>query len=332
MEIISDLHTHTIFSDGRWTPEELIEEARNKGIRQIAVADHNNLQAIQRAKVKAKELGINFVSGVEIDVKSIFEGEIFHNHILGYNFDENKLGKFIAEIKGLNKEYFEKLIDSVRKFIKKGEHLFEEPLIRLKDKIDLNEIRSDLIITDEYKRKYKKELDERDLNFIYENKFLGPEIIHRFIKNNLVKEPTRITDKYPTTWKKIFAKNFKEIFNIPSEEFYKTPLETISEIKNSGGVTILAHPFIDDLFWSNEKKEKYLRFVDYLIKNGLNGLEIYYYANDRYTIEEQEKLNNITKKINIKNNLISTYGSDCHGGEKVFLGKFGSEEIISFDQ
>lgn len=331
MKIISDLHTHTYFSDGKWSPEELIEEAHSKGIRQISIVDHNTINAIERAKKKAESIGINFVKGVEIDVKTEFEGETFHNHLLGYNFDENKLKKFVEEIKGMNKMYFEKLISNLKHFLSKNEFRFNEPLIEVKESIDLNKINVEQVIKEEYSRKYKKDLTPEEFSFVLENKFLGPEIIHRFIKNNLVENPLLITDKYPTTWKKVFVENFKEIFD-NGKKFYKNALDTITAIRDSGGVTILAHPFLDDLFWDNTKKEKYINFITFLVKSGLNGLEIYYYENDRYNKEEQDKLNEIASRICKNNNLLYTYGSDCHGGQKIFLGKFGSGKIISFEQ
>ena len=328
MHIMSDLHTHTIHSDGRWTPEELLREAKRIGIKQISITDHNTLKSIKEAKIKSREIGIDYVTGVEIDVKMIFEGETFHNHLLGYKFDENELGKFIAEIKELNKRYFDKLIDNLKTFLRKGKLSFNEPLIKLKKEIDIEKINSKLIIIDEYSRKYKKKLDAISLKSIFNEKFLGPEIIHRFIKNNLIEEPTKITDKYPTTWKKVFLENFGEIFN-NVENFYKTHLETISAIRDAGGIIILAHPFLEGLFWDESKKEKYLSFLEYLVNNGLMGLEIYYYSNDRYTKEEQKLLNDRAKFLCKKYGLMSTYGSDCHGW-KIFLGKFGGDEIISF--
>ena len=331
MEIISDLHTHTHFSDGKWGPEELIEESYKKGINQISITDHNTINAIERAKKKAESIGVNFINGVEIDVKTEFEGEIFHNHILGYNFDENKLNSFIEEIKKMNKKYFEKLINNLKNFLRKKEFKFNESLIKIKENLDLNKINTGEIIREEYLRKYKKNLSTEEFSFVLENKFLGPEIIHRFIKNTLVENPLQITDKYPTTWKKVFSENFKEIFE-DGREFYKNAVDTINALKNSRGVAILAHPFLDDLFWDYAKKEKYLRFINFLIKNGLNGLEIYYYENDRYNKEEQERFNKVSKELCLKNNIISTYGSDCHGGQNIFLGKFGSDKIISFDQ
>lgn len=328
MAIISDLHTHTIYSDGKEEPIELLEKAFSKGIKQISITDHNNIQCIKESSKKAKDLGINFVKGVEIDVKLEFEGEIFHNHLLGYNFDEQVLQGFMDKIKELNTEYFQNLVTNLKSFLKKGNFDFNDPLIEMKNDIGIDSIDSRLILKDEYLRKYGRRLDDESVESVLNNKFLGPEIIHRFIKNNLVKSPSKITDKYPTTWKKVFSKNFGEVFRI-SEVYYKSHLEAISKIKEAGGVSILAHPFLDSLFWDEQKKEKYFRFIDYLVQNGLDGLEIYYYANDRYSEKAQEELNQEAEKICRKHNLRHTYGSDHHGG-KIFLGKFGGEEVISF--
>ena len=39
--IYVDFHTHTVCSDGNYTPEEVIEMAINKGINSLAITDHN---------------------------------------------------------------------------------------------------------------------------------------------------------------------------------------------------------------------------------------------------------------------------------------------------
>jgi putative hydrolase len=50
-----DLHTHSLFSDGDLVPSELIQRARLKGLRAIAITDHvdaSNLEFVTRAMVK----------------------------------------------------------------------------------------------------------------------------------------------------------------------------------------------------------------------------------------------------------------------------------------
>jgi len=40
-----DLHLHTIYSDGRWSPCELLRLAKDRGLDFLAITDHNNVQA-----------------------------------------------------------------------------------------------------------------------------------------------------------------------------------------------------------------------------------------------------------------------------------------------
>lgn len=78
-----DLHTHSIYSDGTFSPNELIEEAHKKGIKAIAITDHDTIEGISYAKEKAKKLNVELINGIEFsaDYKGI---EI---HILGYFLD-----------------------------------------------------------------------------------------------------------------------------------------------------------------------------------------------------------------------------------------------------
>lgn len=78
-----DLHTHSTYSDGTYSPQELIELAYKNGIKAIAITDHDTIEGISYAKEKAKELNIELINGIEFsaDYKGI---EI---HILGYFLD-----------------------------------------------------------------------------------------------------------------------------------------------------------------------------------------------------------------------------------------------------
>ena len=81
--MIIDLHTHSKESDGTFSPEELIFYAKKKGLKSIAVTDHDTVSGISKAKKASLEQNIELVPGVEI---SAFypKGEL---HILGYFFD-----------------------------------------------------------------------------------------------------------------------------------------------------------------------------------------------------------------------------------------------------
>ena len=42
-----DLHTHSIYSDGSWTPAQLIDEAERIGLAAIALTDHNTVAGLK---------------------------------------------------------------------------------------------------------------------------------------------------------------------------------------------------------------------------------------------------------------------------------------------
>lgn len=65
-----DLHTHTFESDGTDSPAGLIEKAAAVGLETIAITDHDTFEAHEQAGVKAAELGIRLIRGVEISTKA----------------------------------------------------------------------------------------------------------------------------------------------------------------------------------------------------------------------------------------------------------------------
>ena len=76
----ADLHIHTRFSDGTFTPSSLVNEAKKNGLCCIAVTDHDEVRAIGPVKDKAKRLDIEVIPGVELSA----EIDNCEAHILGY--------------------------------------------------------------------------------------------------------------------------------------------------------------------------------------------------------------------------------------------------------
>ena len=74
-----DLHTHTTASDGSYTPSGLVRYAMSKGLKAIAITDHDTLDGLPEAMEEAERLGLEVVPGVEISVD--FQPEM---HMLGY--------------------------------------------------------------------------------------------------------------------------------------------------------------------------------------------------------------------------------------------------------
>lgn len=78
-----DLHIHSYYSDGTMSPEEIVMEAKRRGLGLIAVCDHNVLEGSIRARELCEREGIGYIPAVEID--SLYNGTDYH--ILGYGAD-----------------------------------------------------------------------------------------------------------------------------------------------------------------------------------------------------------------------------------------------------
>jgi len=81
--MFADLHLHTNFSDGTYTPEELASQAARQQLAAIALTDHDTVEGCERAANACKALEIEFISGAELTAEHN-ENEI---HILGYFLD-----------------------------------------------------------------------------------------------------------------------------------------------------------------------------------------------------------------------------------------------------
>ena len=83
MEQWIDLHTHTLFSDGSCTPEELVSYAKEKGLFAIALTDHDTTDGLDSAIENGKKQGVYVIPGIELS--SDYNGKDIH--ILGYFID-----------------------------------------------------------------------------------------------------------------------------------------------------------------------------------------------------------------------------------------------------
>ena len=78
-----DLHLHSDMSDGKFSPETLVDMAKQRGLDCISVTDHDNFEGTRRARAYAREAGIKYVVGAELS--SVSDG--IDVHILAYNVD-----------------------------------------------------------------------------------------------------------------------------------------------------------------------------------------------------------------------------------------------------
>jgi len=128
LSIKVDLHTHTTYSDGANSPEELLNLAKKKKIDVIGITDHDTIDGIDEAFQYAKKLNIEVIPGLEISTD--VEGE--EVHLLGYFIDHkdvelNKYLQFFREerlerakriLKRLNNIDIELTLSEVQKIAK----------------------------------------------------------------------------------------------------------------------------------------------------------------------------------------------------------------------
>lgn len=85
----SDLHIHTYYSDGVFTPEKIVDTALDVGLNVIALTDHDNVLSYDVAKKHLQSIGkednLEIIQGVEIN--TLYKN--YEVHILGYFFDAN---------------------------------------------------------------------------------------------------------------------------------------------------------------------------------------------------------------------------------------------------
>lgn len=95
-KLYMDLHTHSNASDGQYTPTELVQLAKNRGLDILALTDHDTLDGLNEAVQAGLKYNIRVLRGIELSAK-----EYRGLHILGYHIstDAPALEAFCAELK-----------------------------------------------------------------------------------------------------------------------------------------------------------------------------------------------------------------------------------------
>jgi len=84
-----DLHTHSIRSDGKLSPTELVDLAVDQGVSLFALTDHDTLDGIPEARQRADEHGLSFINGVELSTQ--WNGIPLHMVALNFAQDNSAL-------------------------------------------------------------------------------------------------------------------------------------------------------------------------------------------------------------------------------------------------
>lgn len=202
--MIIDLHLHSKSSDGAFTVEEIVDEAKRRNIGFMSITDHDSIACQGVAEDLAMKAGIHFVTGVELNVTFLHmkyrEGKPVSLDFLGYQFDaENKaLSEKLGQIANYREERAAKILRN------------------------LNE---------EFKKEGRVELRKADFELIQASVdgTLGrPHIADYLVKKGVVRDRQEAFDKYLVKC------------DVPKYPLY---LEEASKlVRNAGGRLLLAHP------------------------------------------------------------------------------------------
>ncbi|SFT77086.1 PHP domain-containing protein [Pseudomonas marincola] len=91
-----DLHCHSTASDGALAPAAVVARAYERGVRLLALTDHDTCEGIVEARAAADSLQMQLINGIELSC--MWGGATIH--VLGYGFDAEApaLTKAIADL------------------------------------------------------------------------------------------------------------------------------------------------------------------------------------------------------------------------------------------
>lgn len=78
-----DLHTHSLYSDGSHSPQELVALAAENQLQCLALTDHDTVEGVPELLRHGRKAGLPVISGVEVSA-TLRQHTV---HILGYGFD-----------------------------------------------------------------------------------------------------------------------------------------------------------------------------------------------------------------------------------------------------
>ncbi len=202
--MIIDLHVHSQSSDGAFTVEQIIKEAKHRNIGFLSITDHDSIGCQLIAADLARKAGIRYVTGVELNVTfshpKYRDGKSVSLDFLGYQFGaENK--ELVAKLRRMA-EYRE---ERAAKILKNLNGEFEKEGIPKLTKHDFEEIQASV------------------------DGVLGrPHIADYLVKKGIVRSRQEAFDKYLVRC------------DVPKYPLYLE--EAAKLVHNAGGRIVIAHP------------------------------------------------------------------------------------------
>ncbi len=111
--MFADLHIHSTFSDGKYTPEQIVDAAAENNINVICITDHDSVNGIAKAVQYANKhkKSVRIITGAELGTQYLGKSV----HILAYYIDpDNKeLNDKMHEMRHAREIRLQKMIDKL---------------------------------------------------------------------------------------------------------------------------------------------------------------------------------------------------------------------------
>ncbi len=291
-----DLHIHSCYSDGIYTPEQIAKAATRKGIKCISITDHDSIAAQYIVNTEYNNKDLIIIPGIELST----EYKEMELHILGYFIDtENSSLKEL--VNNLNKQRL-KRVEKILYKIELSTEYKEMELHILGYFIDTENSSLKELVNNLNKQRLKRvekilyNLKGYDINIKLDD--LGVDldstIGRSHIANAMVKKG--YFDNYKMAFRSYLIKGKPGYV----KGFKLTYKEALDIIRESGGVPVLAHP--GQIY----KKIEVENIIKELKCFGLNGVEVYHPS---HSAIDTNKFFNMAKKYKLS----ITGGSDFHG-------------------
>lgn len=129
LSIGADLHLHSYYSDGTFSPREVVAQAAARRLNPIALTDHDTVDGVAEALQASADLQVHVIPGIELSVHE-FSQDI---HILGYclRWDDTT---FRASLLPLQARRHERLEEIVRRLQQRGISLSVSDVMRIAGK------------------------------------------------------------------------------------------------------------------------------------------------------------------------------------------------------
>jgi predicted metal-dependent phosphoesterase TrpH len=166
--VIVDLHSHSYYSDGIYSPSKVAEKAKQNGCELLALTDHDTTAGTNEAQRKADELGLKLIHGCEIS--ALWQGITIHIVALDIDINNKDLQQVLTQHQNIRAKRAENIANYLAQ---KG---VNKPMLKVQ-----NIVKKDMITRTHFARMLVNEKICTNMNEVF-SKYLANE--NRSVKAN----------------------------------------------------------------------------------------------------------------------------------------------------